>query len=149
VNNPFQITTTYRLDQIEKRLSSLEASLSLLGQRLTSQDKVTDRLVKQREVKNALLLCRLRRQMLKQDIKTIKTERPIIEVPSHLMGNKSRRKEVVAERYACWERLDRAGFRPYEIADAFSCNHGSILFAKKQGFKSGWMLRSERVRLRS
>lgn len=131
MNNPFQITTTYRLDQIEKRLSSLEASLSLLGQRVTGQDKAVDRLVKQREIKIG------------------EAERPVIEVPRHLIENKSRKKEAVAERYAAWEKLDRAGLRPYEIAEAFQCDHGSVAFAKKQGFKSGWMLRAERTRLKS
>lgn len=131
MNNPFQITTTYRLDQLEKKLSSLEASLSFLGQRLTIQDKAVDRLVKQKE------------------IRIEEAERPVIQVPRHLIENKSRKKEVVAERYACWERLDRAGLRPYEIAQAFQCDHGSVAFAKKQGFKSGWMLRAERARLKA
>ena len=36
MNNAFQITATYRLDQLEKRLASLETSLSLLGQRVTA-----------------------------------------------------------------------------------------------------------------
>jgi len=138
VNNPFQITTTYRLDQLERRLSSLEASLSLLGQRVTGQDKAVDRLVKQREIKIG-----------EAENLIYRYAKARIEVPRHLVENKSRKKEAVAERYAAWEKLDRAGLRPYEIAEAFQCDHGSVLFAKKQGFKSGWMLRAERTRLKS
>ena len=50
MNNAFQITTAYRIEQLEKRLASLEASLSLLGQRVTSIDKVADRLVREKDI---------------------------------------------------------------------------------------------------
>ena len=78
MNNAFQITATYRLDQLERRLASLEASLSLLGQRVTSMDKVTDRLMKQNEIKIEV------------------TERPVIQVSKDLLELKScRKKEAV------------------------------------------------------
>lgn len=132
MNNAFQITTAYRIDQLEKRLASLEASLSLLGQRVTSIDKVADRLVKEK------------------DIKIEVTERPIIEVSKDLLKAKAcRKKEIVAERWGVWEKLDRAGVRPSEIARAFKCNHGSVLFAKRQGFKSGWIARAESRRIKA
>lgn len=132
MNNAFQITTAYRIDQLEKRLASLESSLSLLGQRVTSIDKVADRLVKEK------------------DIKIEVTERPIIEVSKDLLKAKAcRKKEIVAERWGAWEKLDRAGVRPSEIARAFKCNHGSVLFAKRQGFKSGWIARAESRRIKA
>jgi hypothetical protein len=124
MNNAFQITTTFRLKALEGKLASVEASLALLGQRVTDMDKVADRLVKQAKVGMV--------------------ERPIIEVDRELILKKSsRKKEDVANRYACWEKLDRAGVSLGQIAKAFSCDDGSVLSAKKQGFKSGWMLRAE------
>lgn len=130
MNNAFQITTAYRIEQLEKRLASLEESLSLLGQRVTSMDKVTDRLMKQNEIKIEV------------------TERPVIQVSKDLLELKScRKKEAVAERWGAWEKLDRAGVRPSEIAKAFNCDDGSVLFAKKKGFKSGWIAKAESRRM--
>lgn len=127
MNNVFQITTTHRIHQIEKRLDSLEASIALLGQRALSLDKAVDRLVKSKDVKLEI------------------TERPVIEVSKDLLkARKCRKKDIVAERWGVWEKLDRAGVRCTEIAKAFKCNHGSVLFAKRQGFKSGWLSKAER-----
>ena len=122
MNNAFQITTAYRIEQLEKRLASLESSLSLLGQRVTSMDKVTDRLVKQGDVK---------------------AERPKIEIAPDLIS-RSKKKNNVAERWGIWRGLSLAGYSPNEIAKAFKCDHGSVLFAKRQGFKSGWTAKAER-----
>jgi len=124
MNNSFQITTTYRIEQLEKRLASLEASLSLLGQRVTSMDKVTDRLVKHE----------------------IKPERPKIEIAPDLL-NRSRKKAKVAERYGVWRGLSLAGYSPKEIADAFNCDDGSVHHAMRQGFKSGWYEKAESRRM--
>lgn len=123
MNNAFQITTAYRIDQLEKRLASLESSLSLLGQRVTSLDKVTDRLVKQEPV-------------------NLKAERPKIEIAPDLL-NRSRKKAKVAERYGVWRGLSLAGFSPKEIAEAFQCDDGSVHHAMRNGFKSGWYQRAE------
>jgi hypothetical protein len=103
MNNAFQISTTYRLDQLEKKVRSLEESLSLLGQKQLSLEKVSDHLVKSKNIKIDIV------------------ERPVLEVSKDLLkASKSRKKEVVAERWAVWEKLDR------------------------QGFKSGWTARAER-----
>ena len=127
MNNAFQISTTYRLDQLEKKVKSLEESLSLLGQKQLSLEKVSDRLVQNKDIKIDIV------------------ERPVLEVSKDLLkASKSRKKEIVAERWAAWEKLDRAGVRCTEIAKAFKCNHGSVLFAKRQGFKSGWTAKAER-----
>lgn len=118
MNNAFQITTAYRIEQLEKRLASLEASLSLLGQRVTSIDKVTDTLVKNKNIKIEV------------------TERPVIEVSKDLLEDRaSRKKEIVEKRWEIWEKLDRAGVCPTEVAKAFKCDHSSVIYAKKNGFK--------------
>ncbi|NDC24598.1 MAG: hypothetical protein EBZ49_10805, partial [Proteobacteria bacterium] len=125
--NAFQISTTYRLDQLEKKTRSLEESLALLGQKQLSLEKVSDHLVKTNNIKIEVV------------------EKPVIEVSKDIMRTiKIRRKDNVAERYAAWEKLDRAGVRASEIAKAFKCDHDSVLYAKRNGFKSGWMARSER-----
>jgi hypothetical protein len=127
VNNAFQISTTYRLDQLEKKVRSLEESLSILGQKQLRLEKVSDHLVRSKNVKIEVV------------------ERPVIEVSKDLMQErKSRKKEVVAERWAVWEKLDRAGVGCTEIAEAFKCDHTSVLFAKKNGFKSSWNAKAER-----
>lgn len=125
MNNAFQITTAYRMDQLERRLASLETSLSLLGQRVASMDKVTDRLVRQAE---------------------IKPERPKIEIAPDLL-NRSRKKAKVAERYGIWRGLSLAGYSPKEIAEAFNCDDGSVHHAMRQGFKSGWYEKAESRRM--
>ena len=125
MNNAFQITTAYRIEQLEKRLASLESSLSLLGQRVTSLDKVTDRLVKQGEVK---------------------TERPKIEIAPDLIS-RSRKKNNVAERWGIWRGLSLAGYSTKEIAEAFNCDDGSVHHAMRKGFKSGWIARAESRRM--
>ena len=51
MNNAFQISTTYRLDQLEKKTRSLEESLSLLGQKQLGLEKVSDHLVKSKNIK--------------------------------------------------------------------------------------------------
>ena len=127
MNNAFQITTAYRIEQLEKRLASLEASISLLGQRVTSMDKVTDRLVKQGEVK---------------------AERPKIEIAPDLIS-RSKKKNNVAERWGIWRGLSLAGYSPNEIAKAFNCDHGSVHHAMRKGFKSGWIARAERSRIKA
>lgn len=129
MNNAFQITTAYRIEQLEKRLASLESSLSLLGQRVTSLDKVTDRLAKQEPV-------------------IPKAERPVIKVDEAFL-DLSRKKEKLAQRWAVWEELDRIGTRPSEIAKAFGCHHSTVLSAKKNGFKSGWITRAESRRIQA
>ena len=127
MNNAFQISTTYRLDQLEKKTRSLEESLALLGQKQLSLEKVSDHLVKSKNIKIDIV------------------ERPVLEVSKDLLkASKSRKKEIVAERWAVWEKLDRAGVRPTEIAKAFKCDHGSVLFAKRHGFKSSWNAKAER-----
>ena len=40
-----------------------------------------------------------------------------------------------------------AGYSTKEIAKAFNCNDGSVLFAKKKGFKSGWIAKAESRRM--
>ena len=129
MNNAFQITTAYRIEQLEKRLASLESSLSLLGQRVTSLDKVTDRLAKQEPV-------------------NLKAERPKIEITPDLL-NRSRKKAKVAERYGVWRGLSLAGFSPKEIAEAFQCDDGSVHHAMRKGFKSGWIARAESRRIQA
>lgn len=130
MNNSFQITTTYRIEQLEKRLASLEASLSLLGQRVTSIDKVADRLVKEKNIKIEV------------------TERPVLEVSRDLLNARSsRKKEVVEERWGIWQELHRAGVSASEIAKAFKCDHGSVLFAKRNGFKSAWTNKADRSKV--
>lgn len=100
MNNAFQITTAYRIEQLERRLASLESSLSLLGQRVTSLDKVADRLVKQEPV-------------------NLKAERPKIEISPDLL-NRSRKKAKVAERYGVWRGLSLAGFSPRRLPRPFN-----------------------------
>ena len=127
MNNAFQISTTYRLDQLEKKVRSLEESLSLLGQKQLSLERVSDHLVKSKNIKIDIV------------------ERPVLEVSKDLLkASKSRKKEIVAERWAVWEKLDRAGVGCTEIAKAFKCDHGSVLFAKRNGFKSSWNAKAER-----
>ena len=127
MNNAFQISTTYRLDQLEKKTRSLEESLALLGQKQLSLEKVSDHLVKSKNIKIDIV------------------ERPVLEVSKDLLkASKSRKKEIVAERWAVWEKLDRAGVGCTEIAEAFKCDHTSVLFAKKNGFKSSWNAKAER-----
>ena len=125
MNNAFQITTAYRIEQLEKRLASLESSLSLLGQRVTSMDKIADRLVKQGD---------------------IKTERPKIEIAPDLIS-RSRKKNNVAERWGIWRGLSLAGYSTKEIAEAFNCDDGSVHHAMRKGFKSGWIARAESRRM--
>jgi len=125
VNNAFQITTAYRIEQLEKRLASLESSLSLLGQRVTGMDKIADRLVKQGD---------------------IKTERPKIEIAPDLIS-RSRKKNNVAERWGIWRGLSLAGYSTKEIAEAFNCDDGSVHHAMRKGFKSGWIARAESRRM--
>lgn len=125
MNNAFQITTAYRIEQLEKRLASLESSLSLLGQRVTGMDKIADRLVKQGD---------------------IKTERPKIEIAPDLIS-RSRKKNNVAERWGIWRGLSLAGYSTKEIAEAFNCDDGSVHHAMRKGFKSGWIARAESRRM--
>lgn len=127
MNNAFQITTAYRIEQLEKRLASLESSLSLLGQRVTSLDKVADRLVKQGD---------------------IKAERPKIEIAPDLIS-RSRKKNNVAERWGIWRGLSLAGYSTKEIAEAFNCDDGSVHHAMRKGFKSGWIARAESRRIQA
>ena len=128
MNNAFQISTTYRLDQLEKKTRSLEESLALLGQKQLNLEKVSDQLVRQRET----------------DIETIRE--PILNLFGTLeaFSSKSRKKDAVRERWEVWEKLDRIGVKPCEIARAFNYDHGSVLFAKSKGFKSGWTTKAER-----
>jgi len=129
MNNAFQITTAYRIEQLEKRLASLESSLSLLGQRVTSLDKVADRLVKQEPV-------------------NLKAERPKIEIAPDLIS-RSRKKNNVAERWGIWRGLSLAGYSTKEIAEAFNCDDGSVHHAMRKGFKSGWIARAESRRIQA
>jgi hypothetical protein len=127
VNNAFQISTTYRLDQLEKKVRSLEESLSLLGQKQLSLEKVSDHLVRSKKIRIDVV------------------ERPVIQVSRELLkARKLRKQEIVTERWAAWEKLDRAGVGCLEIAKAFKCDHGSVLYAKRQGFKSAWSAKAEK-----
>ena len=67
MNNAFQISTTYRLDQLEKKTRSLEESLALLGQKQLSLEKVSDQLVKSKNIKIDIV------------------ERPVLEVSKDLL----------------------------------------------------------------
>jgi hypothetical protein len=112
---------------LEKKTRSLEESLALLGQKQLSLEKVSDHLVKTNNVKIEVI------------------EKPVIEVSKNIMRTiKIRRKDNVAERYAAWEKLDRAGVRASEIAKAFKCDQDSVLYAKRNNFKSGWIARAEK-----
>lgn len=125
MNNTFQITTTYRLKQLEDKLADTAESLSLLGHRVTRLTLAIEKA--ERLIANA------------KDIKVAVVPPPPIEVSPAVMNARSKRDlHSVTERWAVWEKMHKAGISASEISRQFNCDHGSVLYARKKGFKPSW-----------
>ena len=125
MNNTFQITTTYRLKQLEDKLADTTETLSLLGHRVTRLTLAIEKAEK--------LLANAK------DIQIAVVPPPPIQISPAIL-NASHRKDLrsVKERWAVWERMYNAGIPPSEISRKFNCDHGSVLYAKRKGFKPAW-----------
>jgi hypothetical protein len=125
MNNTFQITTTYRLKQLEDKLADTTETLSLLGHRVTRLTLAIEKAEKL--IANA------------KDIQIAVVPPPPIQISPAIL-NASHRKDLrsVKERWAVWERMYNAGIPPSEISRKFNCDHGSVLYAKRKGFKPAW-----------
>jgi len=125
MNNTFQITTTYRLKQLEDKLADTTETLSLLGHRVTRLTLAIEKAEKL--MANA------------KDIQIAVVPPPPIQISPAIL-NASHRKDLrsVKERWAVWERMYNAGIPPSEISRKFNCDHGSVLYAKRKGFKPAW-----------
>ncbi|NBW14088.1 MAG: hypothetical protein EBR82_39435 [Caulobacteraceae bacterium] len=74
-----------------------------------------------------------------KDIKVAVVPPPPIEVSPAVMDARSKRDlHSVTQRWAVWERMYKAGITPSEISRKFNCDHGSVLYARKKGFKPSW-----------
>jgi hypothetical protein len=125
MNNTFQITTTYRLKQLEDKLADTAESLSLLGHRVTRLTLAIEKA--ERLMANA------------KDIRVAVVPPPPIEVSPAVMEARSKRDlGSVTQRWAVWEKMYKAGITPSEISRKFNCDHGSVLYARKKGFKPSW-----------
>jgi uncharacterized coiled-coil protein SlyX len=125
MNNTFQITTTYRLKQLEDKLADTNETLSLLGHRVTRLTLAIEKAEKL--IANA------------KDIQIAVVPPPPIQIsPAILSASHRRDLRSVKERWAVWERMYNAGIPPSEISRKFNCDHGSVLYAKRKGFKPAW-----------
>jgi len=125
MNNTFQITTTYRLKQLEDKLADTTETLSLLGHRVTRLTLAIEKAEKL--IANA------------KDIHIAVVPPPTIEIsPSILNASHRRDLRSVTERWAVWKKMYNAGISPSEISRKFNCDHGSVLYAKRKGFKPAW-----------
>ena len=90
-------------------------------------------------------IARIEAQMaLKQRLSLTEALPPTIEVPQDLRmipgknGKKQNRTaEVVQRRWHIWQMQHSAGIPLNAIARAWGCDHGSICYAKAQGWKVG------------
>jgi hypothetical protein len=125
MNNTFQITTTYRIKQLEDKLADTTESLSLLGHRVTRLTLAIEKAEKL--IANA------------KDIQIAVVPPPPIQIsPAILNASSKRDLRSVKERWAVWERMYKAGISPSEISRKFNCDHGSVLYAKRKGFRPAW-----------
>ena len=125
MNNTFQITTTYRLKQLEDKLADTDETLSLLGHRVTRLTLAVEKAEKL--IANA------------KDIQIAVVPPPAIQIsPSILNASHRRDLRSVTERWAVWKKVYNAGIPPSEISRKFNCDHGSVLYAKRKGFVPAW-----------
>lgn len=125
MNNTFQITTTYRLKQLEDKLADTTESLSLISNRVTRLTLAIEKAEKL--IANA------------KDIQIAVVPPPPIQIsPEILNASQKRDLRSVKERWAVWQRMYNAGISPSEISRRFNCDHGSVLYAKRKGFKPAW-----------